>query len=160
MKKNISTLEEVLNYKNDSLVLYFAKEYSLTTKESRKLFDDLKMWLWVCANRTDKAYPINIFNDLRVLDVYWHTFLLFTEDYLSFCNEYFGFIVYHKPEPHIESIKQLNKVKSGSKSFVTNNINLLKPSMIEVNNLLGPKILKRWYQDLPEKYGKQFAKKL
>jgi len=40
----------------------------------------------------------------EAVDQIWHAFILFTEDYMRFCEEVFGFYVHHRPNTSIEPI--------------------------------------------------------
>lgn len=153
MPRKLAPLSEVVRYRNARLVKYFAEEHNLSASESKALFDDLKKWLWLCANRDTKA-QVHFFNDLRVLDLYWHTFLLFTRDYVEFCNRYFGAVVMHDPQPHRTARKQAGDPGAAREA----NLKRMRGSIVEVTRLLGEKQARRWYIELPEKYGSRFAK--
>lgn len=148
-------LEEVLLYRNAALTNYFAAEYGLTKSESKRLFDDLKAWLWLCANK-DETYQVRVFNDFRIIDLYWHTFLLFTQDYIDFCQLYFGRIITHDPASHIAARKQARD----STATAEKNLKYIKGSISEVVRLLGVKFAVRFYSEIPKKYGARFAKQL
>jgi hypothetical protein len=153
-KKSLAPVQEVLKYQNPRLVKYFAEEHGLSTVESKTLFNDLKKWLWLCANRDANA-DVMFFNDLRVLDLYWHTFLSFTRDYVEFCERYLGGIVYHEPEPHIVARKQAKNPNTA----LAKNLKVARSSIAEVVRLLGNQQAKRWFVELPEQYGARFAKR-
>jgi hypothetical protein len=43
---------------------------------------------------------------MNEIDDMWHTFLLFTKDYMSFCKDYFDEYIHHIPNTEEESMKE------------------------------------------------------
>lgn len=150
--KNTDSLESALSYSNPELVYYFANKQSISLSESEELFEELKKWLWLCSQLDEESDTVFLFKENNILDIYWHTFLLFTEDYLNFCQKYLGGVIYHKPEPLITSISQQARVAKGDKTLIKENLKVLKTSMNEVGRILGNKTLEKWYYTLPLKY--------
>jgi len=85
------TENDILSYENPSVIARFIKEYGAAEEDAKECFNALKQFLIVC-----------IFNDggriiSKPVDDMWHTFILFTKDYQSFCEEYLGRFVHHVP---------------------------------------------------------------
>ena len=50
------SLEKLKEYKNDEVVYRFTKMFDIPIEESNIVFEELKKWLWVCANaKKDRA---------------------------------------------------------------------------------------------------------
>lgn len=102
-------LETVLKYRHPGVVARLRADFGYGPAESRQIFEDLLRFLWLsCEHHQLVARRSPAVRDLPVLkmadfwqplDDAWHTFLLFTEDYLSFCERHFGAIISHIPEP-------------------------------------------------------------
>jgi len=146
------SLETTLSYENQELVYYFARQQSISIAEADDLFEDLKKWLWLCSQLDEQSETVFLFQENKILDMYWHTFLLFTENYIDFCNKYLGGIIFHKPETLIMSLSQEARVAAGDKTMIRENLQRLKSSMCEVGRILGNKTLEKWYYTLPMKY--------
>ncbi|WP_045107555.1 glycine-rich domain-containing protein [Legionella hackeliae] len=93
-------LSELLTYQNEQVVRYFCHHYpDFSYEESQQLFSDLLAWMWLNASRKIDDKPTYLFGPLLTLDKIWHVFILHTEDYISFCNHYFGSYFHHHIEP-------------------------------------------------------------
>lgn len=73
--------------------------------KGEEAFRELLKYIWLgCKHQSDiKTNPNNLsfcFNctvhqEMSDIDDMWHTFLLFTRDYQSFCRDYLGNIFFH-----------------------------------------------------------------
>lgn len=152
-------IETLLKYENELLIKYFSLQYTISLKESEELFNDLKKWLWLCSDKSNSKIVHTIPNELRIIDLYWHCFLLFTKDYLAFCNKYFGRAIFHKPQVALDGYRDGKLIKSNPEKVIEQNLKLLKNTMIEVESKLGNETLLRWYSIIPKKYGAKYAKR-
>ncbi len=85
-----ATLERILRYENEALVVKLMKEHHLTRGEAYQLFKDTLRFLWLSVKVGNLTPTTN-------LDKGWHTFILFTMDYQKFCHKYFGRFIHHRP---------------------------------------------------------------
>jgi hypothetical protein len=157
----IASLEEVLAYENQSVVQKFRDVYGLSSEDATRVFDDTKRWLWLCADqrlklmktRNAEAYPpLFVDRSIWVLDEMWHTFILFTKDYIDFCDKYFGFYIHHQP---ITFDEKWNNQKNFSQDFdgqLQTFIGDLKDQMGLVYDTFGAETLVRWYQEYRKKF--------
>lgn len=83
-------LEEVLAYENDAVIARYQKEFQLSQIEAELLFDDVKCFLWLNSVSGVIAPPPKI-------DDGWHIFIIFTQDYMEFCEKAFGVYRHHRP---------------------------------------------------------------
>ncbi len=80
----------VLTYTHRGVIEKLVIEEKIPKKEGRKLFKDLLRFLTIAGSGL-RCVP-----STRI-DLAWHTFILFTEDYHSFCRKFFGKMLHHKP---------------------------------------------------------------
>lgn len=85
---------EILAYQHDRLLHRYSVDYGVSFEESRRRFKALKEFLIVCAIKP--GYKVTS----DPIDQMWHTFLLFTKDYKTFCEENLGMFINHEPFEH------------------------------------------------------------
>ena len=90
---NKPSKEVVLAYRFPGLVERIQKDLSLNEKEAFQLFQDMLMFLYLCGTNTSKLK----YSPPFLIDEAWHIFILFTEEYASFCQKYFGDFIHHRP---------------------------------------------------------------
>lgn len=97
---------EVLGYTNDRLLRRYAMDFDVSPAIAQKRFEGLKQFLYVCA--VTPGYKVTS----DAIDSMWHTFLLFTKDYRSFCERYLGKFINHEPfeEPVPEAYVRTREV--------------------------------------------------
>jgi hypothetical protein len=86
------TLDAATSYKNDALVTKFSNEMGIDRERAIQLFEETKSFLAKAASVTSPIEPPS-----REVDAMWHSFILFTKDYLVFCRDYLGTFVHHVP---------------------------------------------------------------
>lgn len=92
-------LSDLIQYKNERLIHYFCHHNPAVSKqEGKQLLRDLLAWMWLSAYRQTKQRATYFFGPLLKLDIFWHSFILHTRDYLSFCQHYFGEYIHHNVE--------------------------------------------------------------
>ncbi len=85
-------LAVVMGYEHPWLVKRLQEKLSLTPEAAQSLFDDTKRFLYLCG-----VSPRRRLVPSPAIDDGWHHFLMFTEDYQSFCQTYFGRFIHHRP---------------------------------------------------------------
>jgi len=78
-----------------------------TAGEAEELFREVKRYLVLCDQDDDRVW--NMYS-LRV-DEAWHQFILFTRQYIDFCDRYFGRYVPHNPSnsPNVDLSRPIEK---------------------------------------------------
>jgi hypothetical protein len=144
MSKNSDLYARIIEYKNEELVSYFAEKNGTSKNVADFFFLQLKKWLFLkyCfivedQNFLDKNLDLPIFVQLKNIDEMWHTFILFTQDYVEFCESHFGFLIHHKPV----TSKSSESIYC-EKSFVTKFAKL-------VVHFLGKNTLCDWFVKMP-----------
>jgi hypothetical protein len=87
----IAPLAELLEYRHPALLQRLSAKASVRSSEAEELFDDTKRFLYLCAISSDTLAPSSR------IDECWHHFILFTEDYATFCNRFLGKFMHHRP---------------------------------------------------------------
>lgn len=147
------TLNEVLAYENDILIEKFSATYNCETSVSRFIFNETKKLFWLFnESNFDKFDNLSIDNSLIILDEMWHTFILFTNDYSTFCHDLFGYYIHHKPTSELEKNIYLKEIESlNKKELLEKKSNEKRPQYEYVYDKLGEETFKTWYLELNEK---------
>lgn len=74
------------------LVSRVSKDHELDFSTSEEIINATLDFLKMCAD-----YPGNRFSPSKPIDIGWHTFLMYTRDYASFCDRYAGRMIHHVP---------------------------------------------------------------
>jgi hypothetical protein len=94
-------LDMILQYTNDAIVDRFKRKLNLNDEKATELFNDVKTFLWLQS----VAGPLS---PTPMIDKGWHEFILYTEDYAAFCQEYFGYFIHHRPHRPGEMSEERN----------------------------------------------------
>lgn len=139
----ITTLENILSYQHPAVVRRFQKEYPEKAAQAETLFRDLLIFFWCSMKHQEdkRMYPENddfnfIFimdEEMRYIDFMWHVFLLYTKDYMHFCDQYFGEYLHHLPDIVPMLGDKLNP-----------EVNLTKFLNYVFDNL-GEEVVRRWF---------------
>ncbi len=152
----IQSLEKVLAYKN-AQVLKACKKlyiyYDLSDAECQQIFEDLLRFLWLYATVEKRkieepnwdAPDISIAYSMLAIDQFWHTFIMNTQDYMDFCNDYLGQYVHH-PIPVSKYFK--NKKTLGEDK--ANELFIVEMATCVIEYLDG-EVAWRWFDEY-EKY--------
>ena len=97
----------------------YSKNYPNNKFAPEEAFKELMKFFWLSLKHQDdkSSFPGNreldficgIHSEMKEIDDMWHTFLLFTKDYISFCKEYLGRFFHHSPTSEIEKA-QITKI--------------------------------------------------
>ncbi len=139
-----STLEQITSYKNQAVINRFIKEFPRVSDQAETLFTDLMRFFWASYKHSSeqKNQPTNeslqftfiMDNEMKDIDHMWHVFLLYTEDYMKFCDDYFGHYLHHLPD--------VVKVNS---NIVINFEENLERFLSYVYDNLGESVVRRWF---------------
>lgn len=121
----------------------------MAPENAQIIFKDLLRFFWASekhfgdlqANPQKEEYQFVYIMDeaMKSIDQMWHIFLLYTKDYMDFCEQYFGEYIHHLPD--IVPTMEQDEVKF--------EINLNR--FLSYNyDLLGEKIICRWFNEKEE----------
>jgi len=152
----IDSINNVLSYKNKHVLKACRKLYTyydLTEEEATAIFEDLLRFLWLNAtvNQRKKENPdwdapdISIAASMLIIDQFWHTFIMNTEAYMGFCEEYLGAYIHHPVQlnKYFKNKKALGKAKADELFIVE-----MATCVIEY---FGGDVAWRWFDEY-EKY--------
>lgn len=88
---DVELLQEVRLYSHPELLLRIQQKLKLSQEDAGKLIEDTKLFLFLCGTRKGSFAPS------AIIDECWHNFILFTQDYITFCETYFGRYIHHQP---------------------------------------------------------------
>ncbi len=89
--KKMEIIDRIMGFQFDPLVHRMVDKYGWNEAEAHEAFEDLKRYLALCATNREGIVPS------PTIDDFWHNFILFTEDYDSFCATYVGRFIHHRP---------------------------------------------------------------
>ncbi len=90
------------------------QEFFLSPDEYRQYFVELKKYLAINYLYNTHVAMIN-----RKVDAIWHQFLLFTKEYHTFCEKYFGQYMHHTPADEEENnTENIGKLQKDAENFV------------------------------------------
>ncbi len=157
-------LEDVLSYKNEDVVARFAQEYKISEEDSEDVFREMLRWLWICAKRKHAVesgeaehLAVPLFNEARVIDMMWHTFLLYTQAYADFCDHYFGFFIHHQPKSRAERKAWQHVIATDPERARREREAHLKQVYEYLYEELGEATLIKWCEELPARF--QFSQR-
>lgn len=148
------SLAGALAYEQPSLVARFISIYEVSEDEARELFDDLKRWLWLKA-QADAPF-LEVTQDMQILDEMWHCFILFTEEYATFCETRLGPFVHHHPTTKIEEAAARAEFEAAPEAFMDRRKAALAAQYEYIFDRLGEDVLLRWYVEYPRRYDRAF----
>lgn len=153
-----ASLEEVLRYEHEDVVHRFAEDYDVNVEDAREVFVELMKWLWLSATQIANVraggtdVPIPLFGEARAIDLMWHTFLLFTADYMQFCETYFGFYVHHKPRTRAEKLAWDERVLANAEDALAERRSTLRAAYVTICDYLGEATLRTWCEEFPARF--------
>src|SRR5215216_2344512 len=90
------SLHEILKYQNENIIHRYEKDHSNNKLNGKDAFNELMKFFWLIQkHKNDKflnptqeelKFICAIYPEMNEIDDMWHTFLLFTKDYMSFAK--------------------------------------------------------------------------
>ncbi len=91
---------KVIAYENAEFIERLKVKLDLGHETAEQLFSDLKQFLYLCGTRPGICSPTDR------IDAAWHEFVLYTEDYATFCDIMFGRFIHHVPPTYLSDEKR------------------------------------------------------
>lgn len=140
-------LENLLYYKHPVVIKRFQKNHPLHAAQAEDLFEQLLKYLWLCRkyeqdkhlhpNDQELQFKPLIHEEMQPIDWMWHEFILITQDYERFCQEYFGVFIHHIPQ---EMLIEDNS----SEQDLIDQLNLF---LTYIATQLGEETLMKWFHE-------------
>ena len=141
-----TSLNEMLTYQNKHIIKRYQKDYGNNTLSADAALQEVIKYLWISEkHRHDKQSNPNdpsldfecaIHFEMKEIDDMWHTFILFTQEYADFCQQYFDHFMHHAPN--------VSETKPTQKKFTKPFKNYLS----YVYDHLGENTLRTWFHSL------------
>lgn len=153
----LASLEEVLAYQNQDIIDKFLENWSVSEDEAKEIFEETKKWLWISAKGIAeepdpaKRQVLAITNSMTLLDEMWHTFILFTSEYLVFCKRYFGFYLHHAPTTKSQKEESLAAYQSDPEAYIAKIEAENTAQFSHIYDQLGQETLLKWYSEWTDK---------
>lgn len=140
----LPSLENLLTYKNQAVLKLYEQNYPDNILKSEIAFQEVLKYLWLTkkhsleklADPTNTSLPSRcvMMRSMQEIDEMWHEFILFTQDYTDFCQQYFGAYMHHLPN--------LFDTMPASEEEVAEEVNKLLPY---VYDNLGEETMRIWF---------------
>lgn len=140
------TLEDLIKFKHAGVVKRFQKEFPKMAHDAAVIFEDLMRFFWAsyrhaqdleaAPEREDLNFIYIMDEEMKPIDQMWHIFLLYTQDYMDFCQQYFGRYLHHLPDI-------VDGMEDDREKFEQN----LEKFLNYTFDLLGEDTLRRWYAE-------------
>ena len=155
-----STLEEIQTYKNDAVVLRFQETWDLPLEECHDIFTETLKWLWLCHYNAaqEQPIPLAISQSTKLIDEMWHTFILFTSEYASFCDTHFGSYIHHRPTSRKVYDETIREYEKNPDSVMDRNKDLFTKQYELIYDVLGEPTLIKWYSEYLDKYTDEYMR--
>lgn len=125
-------LTTLLRYTNIHILKRYEKDYPNNRLKAEEALQELLKFFWLSQKhkleQKNARASVNVLNfqaaiheEMKEIDDMWHTFLLFTKDYMDFCEHYFGHFIHHSPttdQSEILSVEQYEKDLENYLSYV------------------------------------------
>lgn len=93
-------MKNIFKYTNQNVIEKYSEEFNLSLSDAEFHFKGMIKFLITCSKSKMPCYPN------AILDNMWHTFILFTRDYYTFCNSYLGQFIHHVPMKRGQEIQK------------------------------------------------------
>ncbi|MFD0964042.1 hypothetical protein [Pseudofulvibacter geojedonensis] len=143
-------LENILAYKNENILSRFTDMYNVSNNEAEDIFKATLKFMYIAQIK-----GVFIPDELLIIDEMWHNFILFTKDYHSFCDKYFGSYFHHLPASKREKEIQTRKNQENPEQASVEFQNKLEFIMGVVYDYLGQETLEIWFRDYAHKYSRE-----
>ena len=88
--------DKVLSYSHAGLLERLEEKLGLTHAKAMALQLDMLRFLALCGYQDPNGQKV-VLAPPKAIDEAWHHFILFTRDYMQFCQDHFGAFVHHQP---------------------------------------------------------------
>ena len=149
---NVSSLEDIMSYHNDDVLLKFRKEWNVTPEEADDIFNETKKFIWLASTCLTECYNIKVHEQLQIIDEMWHTFIQFTDAYTSYCEKYLGAYLHHYPNTNDMLKNEIRHVNEHGITFQEYRFNEYKNQIEKIAFYLGHETVAKWYGDYAVRY--------
>lgn len=150
----ILDLDQYTDQDEEIVIHGFMDRYEINYEDAKDIFIETKKWLWLASKGQEQNKNLMIDRPLLIIDEMWHTFILHTNQYYSFCMKNFHRFIHHVPTQ--KSFKKKNKSKISEEVTIENYEESLNDQYSFIYDNLGPETLLKWYDRMAEKYTPEY----
>jgi hypothetical protein len=88
----------------DRLVRAIQNDHEVTRVLAERILDQALVFLGACASE-----PEDLLVPSSLVDIGWHTFILYTKDYAAFCDQVAGRFIHHVPDDSPDAPERIGK---------------------------------------------------
>lgn len=149
--KKLPDLNFLLLYKPEKVFQRYQKDFPMNKLSSEIAFRELLKYLWLSQkhqqdkqeqpNNKELEFIFSIHSEMKEIDDMWHTFILFTREYIDFSEKYFSNFIHHIPH-------------TGKEVFTPDDYKLqLTRYLSYIYDHLGEETVRLWFDEpLKEEY--------
>lgn len=154
------TFAQLTQFRFPALVSRVAKKLALPHDEVEALFEDLKLWLFLCGTARQGDPTLAIVSGLSIIDELWHEFILFTKDYADFCERFFGRFLHHIPTTEDEAKEWKAEFNAAPEAMRAKQLREMREAVSYIYDRLGERVTVRWFSEFPREYPPNRLKEL
>ena len=125
MNKHLNTALEVST--SDRIIARMQKDYGLSYDDASAIMQDTIVFLNMVGNN-----PGCPSSPSPLVDIGWHTFILYTREYTEYCQSICGEYIHHRPNDTPE-LRAITKPIAATVDFMTSNGIAFNPDLWEVD---------------------------
>ncbi|MEX2397720.1 MAG: hypothetical protein WD491_11865 [Balneolales bacterium] len=142
----------VLSYRNDDVLHKFKTQWDISDEATFDVFEQTKKFLFLAAYAKTQCFTAEVQEQILIIDEMWHTFILFTDAYHSFCEQNFDGYLHHEPLTKAGRKETIKDVSSQNVTFARYKRNTLARQVELIDELYGFDTVYRWYCTYPDIY--------
>jgi hypothetical protein len=140
------------NYENDAVISKFRDEWDISEEDSKDIFLEMKKFLYISSITQTECFNMDVSESMLIIDKMWHTFVLFTKEYSSFCEEFFGKFLHHAPFSKSDLKQRITNLSKKGKTLSEGKSEHLKKQLSYIQKYMGEETVKKWYINYAIKY--------
>ena len=152
--------QELLSENEEIVIQGFMDRYDVNYEEAKEIFDETKKFLELASDLSQEGEGLFIDRPLLIIDEMWHTFILHTKQYMSFCYEKFNRFIHHAPTTQKEKVILNERLAFEPATVLKEHEEKLKEQYSRIYDKFGPETLLKWYDTWPSKYTPDYISKI
>jgi hypothetical protein len=108
----LSSISTITEYQCSAVINRYKKDYPNNTLQAEDALRELVKYFWISQkhqldlkqfpDKEELKFICGMHPEMTEIDDMWHTFLLFTKEYMAFGKKYFDIYLHHVPKPENE----------------------------------------------------------
>ncbi len=145
----------LLQFENEDMLSRFTDMFDVSEDEARDILQETLKFLYI-----SQIPGTFIPDDLLIVDEMWHNMILFSPQYHEFSQKHFQKYFHHLPASKKEKDERKRSLEADPKKARQDYLAKLEVLISITYDHLGEETVRKWFQEYPEKYGKEQIKAL